>query len=180
MIRYKTIVIDPPWPIEPMILKKYSLSVPYQTMSLDEISELPINLLADDDCALFLWTTHRFLPDAFPLINKWGFRYYACLTWDKISGLTHQGVFRRTEFVLYAYKGKMNIKETGQAIPALFREAKGRHSQKPQVFDNIIRRNTQMPRLDMFARVKKLGFDSYGDDKKLEELQGQIALEKFT
>ena len=30
--KYKTIVIDPPWPIEPMILKKYQLTIPYKTM----------------------------------------------------------------------------------------------------------------------------------------------------
>src|SRR3990167_9780094 len=123
--KYKTIVMDVPWPIEPMVLRKYQLSVPYKTMSLADIGNLPIPELSDDNCALFFWTTQSFLPDSFPLIEKWGFKYYACLTWDKVSGLTHQGVFRSTEFVLFAYKGKLteSIKQTGKAIPCLFRES---------------------------------------------------------
>lgn len=169
--KYRTIIMDVPWPIEPMVLKKHQLSVPYKTMSLEEISRLPIPHLADDNCVLFFWTTQSFLPDSFPLLEKWGFKYYCCLTWDKVSGLTHQGVFRSTEFVLLAYKGKLteSIKQIGKAIPCLFRESKGRHSQKPEKFDNIVRLATYEPRLDMFARVRKLGFDSFGDDPKLDK-----------
>ena len=168
-MKYKTIVIDPPWPIEPMILKKYQLSVPYETMTMRQIQRLPIEELADEDCGLFLWTTHTFLPYAFKLIEDWGFKYYCLLTWDKVSGLSHQGIFRVTEFVVYAYKGKMNIKQKGKYIPALFKEPKAKHSTKPRVFDGLIRSCTPEPRLDMFARKKKEGFDSYGNDPKLEE-----------
>jgi len=166
-------VIDPPWPIEPMILRKYQLSVPYQTMTIREIQRLPIEEIADDNCGLFLWTTHTFLPKAFQLLEDWGFNYYCMITWDKISGLTHQGFFRKTEFVVFGYKGKLNqcIKEMGKPIPAVFREAKGKHSKKPQAFDNIIRLATQEPRLDMFARRKKIGFDSYGDEVNENELE---------
>jgi len=162
-------VIDPPYPIQPMILRKYQLSVPYQTMTKKEIEALPINDLADNDCGLFLWTTHSFLPFSLELVKIWGFKYYCLLTWDKVSGLSHQGIFRVTEFVIYAYKGKMNIKQTGKYIPALFKEPKGKHSKKPRIFDGYIRLCTPEPRLDMFARKKKEGFHSYGDDPDLEE-----------
>lgn len=180
--KYKTIVMDVPWPIEPMILKKYQLSVPYKTMSLVEIGNLPINELADENCVLFFWTTHTFLPDSFPLLEKWGFKYYVCMTWDKVSGLTHQGFFRVTEFVLVAYKGKLTktVKQIGKAIPCLFRESKGRHSEKPEKFDNIVRRSTFEPRLDMFARKKKLGFDSFGNDAELEKPLQLQPLEVFS
>ena len=168
--RYRTIVMDPPWPIEPMVLKKYALSVPYKTMTLEEIGDLPINDISADNCILFLWTTHTFLPECFPLLKKWGFKYYVTLTWNKVSGLTHQGIFRVTEFVLVAYKGKLTltIQQTGRAIPALFKEPKGRHSEKPLIFDEIVRRATFEPRYDMFARKNKYGFDSHGNDKELE------------
>ena len=117
---------------------------------------------------------------AFPLLETWGFNYYCMITWDKVSRLTHQGFFRKTEFVVFGYKGKLNqcIKETGKPIPAVFREAKGKHSKKPQAFDNIIRLATQEPRLDMFARKKKIGFDSYGDEIE-EELEIET-LEAFS
>lgn len=164
--KYKTIIIDPPWPVEPMILEKYQLSVPYKTMSLEEIKQLPINNLGADDSILFLWTTHTFLPDAFDVLKAWGFKYYVLITWDKVSGLTHQGIFRKTEFVLLGYKGKLTkaLEQKGKAIPTLFREAKGRHSEKPQMFDNIILKTTEEPRIDIFARIRKHGFDSYGNE----------------
>ncbi len=170
--KFKTIVMDVPWLIQPMILKKYSLSVPYKTMSLEEIGDININEIADENCVLFFWTTHTFLPHAFPIIKKYGFKYYCTLSWDKVSGLTHQGFFRVTEFVLVAYKGKLTktIKEKGKAIPCLFREAEGKHSSKPQKFDEIVIRSTFEPRADIFARKKKFGYEySFGDDINLNK-----------
>ena len=38
-MKYKTIVIDPPWPVKPMILKKYPKKLPYNTMSIEEITK---------------------------------------------------------------------------------------------------------------------------------------------
>src|SRR3990167_9404859 len=177
--KYKTIVIDPPWPIEPMILRKYQLSVPYQTMTLEEIKDLPIENIVEENALIFLWTTHRFLPDCFPLLKKWGFNYYVCITWDKVSGLTHQGVFRKTEMVLMGYHGSLIkvLEQTGKPIPTLFREAKREHSKKPETFDNIIRKCTPEPRIDIFARKKKIGFDSYGDDVRLQEPETTKPLE---
>jgi len=180
--KYKTIVIDPPWPIEPIILRKYSLSVPYKTMTIDEIESLPINDISEEDSIIFLWTTHRFLPQSFPILEKWGFKYYCLISWDKISGLTHQGFFRVTEFILVGYKGKLTnaINQKGKAIPCLFREHKGKHSEKPKKFDDIIRRSTLEPRIDIFARKKKLGYDfSYGDDSKLNKPLEIQSLEQF-
>ena len=178
--RYKTLVIDPPWPIEPMILKKYQLSIPYKTMTLKDIEKLPNRLQIFCLWVIFLWTTHTFLPYSFQILEKWGFKYYVTLTWDKVSGLTHQGFFRVTEFVLVGYKGKLTktIEQKGRAIPCLFRESKGSHSIKPIKFDEIIRRCTPEPRIDIFARKKKLGYDfSFGNDEKLNE--EKISLESY-
>lgn len=180
--KIRTIVMDVPWPIQEMKLKKYSLSVPYKTMSIDEISNLPISQIADDNCILFFWTTHTFLPHSFDIIKKYGFKYYCTLSWNKVSGLTHQGFFRVTEFVLVAYKGKLTdtIKEKGKAIPCLFKEAKGSHSSKPIIFDDIVIRSTYEPRMDIFARKKKFGFKySFGDDVNLNH-PAPLTIESFS
>lgn len=180
--KFKTIVMDVPWPIEPMILRKYSLSVPYKTMSLEEISNLPISNISEKNCILFFWTTHRFLPDLFPIIKKYGFKYYVTLTWNKVSGLTHQGFHRGTEFVIVAYKGKLTetIKEKGKAIPCLFKEQKEAHSKKPKKLDQFILNSTFEPRADIFARVKKFGYEfSYGDDSNLEKSLVKQSMEEF-
>ena len=70
--KYKTIVIDPPW--EYGVWGKNSgkgsrgdfsgrkdviVKLPYETMSVEEIANMPISKLADDDCELYLWTTRN-------------------------------------------------------------------------------------------------------------------------
>jgi len=89
MKKYKTIVVDPPW--------KYGkwgkaseaafavsgireetnreIAIPYPTMSVWEISRLPVETLADNNCDLYLWATQKYLPDAFNVMNAWGFKY---------------------------------------------------------------------------------------------------------
>ena len=84
-----------------------SMNKNYKTLSVDEIKELPINELSNNSCSLFLWTTHTFLPQCFDIIHSWGFKYHCCITWDKGHGLCHLGFYRKTEFCLYAFKGKM-------------------------------------------------------------------------
>ncbi len=180
--KFKTIVMDVPWPIDPLLLRNFSLSIPYKTMSLEEISNIPIPNIADENCILFFWTTHRFLPDSFPIIEKYGFKYYVTLTWDKVSGLTHQGFHRGTEFVIVAYKGKLTktIKQKGKAIPCLFKEGKGKHSKKPKKLDEFIINSTFEPRADIFARIKKFGYDfSFGDDPQLEKPIIKQTMEAF-
>ncbi len=49
-------------------------------MSLDDMANRlspdgDLAIPAADDCILWCWTTHRFLPHAFPLLAAWGFEY---------------------------------------------------------------------------------------------------------
>ena len=55
------------------------------------------------------------------------------------------------------------------------RESLTTHSKKPQIFYDILTRNTPEPRIDVFARMKRYGWDTFGDDKKLNA----ITLETF-
>ena len=162
--KYRTIVIDPPWPVKPMILKKYPDKLPYKTMSIEEISDFNIYDFADDECSLFLWTTHTFLPDAVNIMKKWGFKYHCLMTWDKVAGYSNCGIFRNTELVLFGYKGKMTINQKGKFLPCLFRESKGKHSRKPSIFFEMLKNNTQEPRISIFEREKRDGFDVWGDE----------------
>ncbi|MCX6577796.1 MAG: MT-A70 family methyltransferase, partial [Candidatus Aminicenantes bacterium] len=61
---YNIIVIDPPWPIEKIQrdCRPNQIEVDYPIMTLEEIQAVP--LPAANDCHVWLWTTHRFLPDA--------------------------------------------------------------------------------------------------------------------
>ena len=53
------------------------MTLPYADMKFAEIEAM--EMPAEDDCALFPWTTNAFLPTSFALLNRWGFRYSATI-----------------------------------------------------------------------------------------------------
>lgn len=88
-MKYRTVVIDPPWRVgaglEKLSLDCYRIArpLPYDTMTDSEIMAFPINDFADKECDLFLWTTHTKLPLALSILQAWGFKYHALMSWDK-------------------------------------------------------------------------------------------------
>ena len=91
MGRYATVVIDPPWPASQSTLQKNGRNAykpwAYSRMRLAEIRALPVPEILADDARVFLWTTNRFLPDAFECLGHWGLRYRFMLVWDKGAGV---------------------------------------------------------------------------------------------
>ncbi len=163
--KYNVIYADPPWPIDSMVLDKWEspLTDKYEIMTIEEIKILNVSSLAADDCSLFLWTTHKYLKEAFEVIDSWGFKYHCCITWDKGSGWSLCGFHRITEFCLYAYKGKINIFQTGKFIPTLIKENKREHSRKPEIMYELIESHTPNPRIELFARKERNEWKSWGN-----------------
>ena len=181
--KYKTIVIDPAWDLGilshsfPTCQFASRASLPYKTMSDADTMALPINSIADDNCQLFMWITQSKLPFGFDLFKAWGFKYHCLLTWDKTKGVCLHGFNRRTEFVIFGYKGKFESKGRGRTIPTIFTEVSTVHSRKPQIFYEMLVRGTPEPRIDIFARKKHFGFDAWGDqvDNEMNSLEAFIS-----
>ena len=179
-MKYRTIVIDPPWNIGKINMKNYlgfanKETLPYNQMTDDEIRKFPINDYAEENCQLFLWTTHTTLPFGLELCKLWGFKYHCLITWDKTKGVVLLGVNRRTENCIYAYKGRMELKQKNFSIPTIIKEDSTNHSEKPKTFYNLLLRGTPEPRIDIFSRKKHIGFDSYGN-----EAEEPLTLTQFT
>ena len=179
-MKYKTIVIDPPWAIGSLANtgrtghKIKPMSDNYKTMSIEEIKKIPIKNIAEDNAFIFLWTTHRFLPDCFEILKEWGFKYHLTLTWDKGRGLTHFGFHRKTEFCLFAYNGKLNHEVKGKSIHSVMYEYNKGHSIKPDIFYDEIQRKFPEPYLDVFARREREGWAVFGD-----EVENSIDLSEY-
>lgn len=166
--KYKTIVIDPPWDIrsvgdEHHLKFKVKDKLPYMVQSDEDMYGFPINDFADEECQLFLWVTHTTLPLGLELLKYWGFKYHCVITWDKTKGVVICGINRRTELIIYGYKGKQNLKLKGVSLPTFFREDSTVHSRKPQIFYQMLCRSTPEPRIDVFARKRHHGFDAWGN-----------------
>ena len=94
--------------------------MPYPTMTLEEITALPISAMSAPGAHLYVWTTQRFLWDAKDIMGKWGFTVIKTLTWcKKPVGQGPGGAFANTtEFCLF---GRLKV---GAKIRAA-REAAG-------------------------------------------------------
>jgi N6-adenosine-specific RNA methylase IME4 len=178
---YRTIVADPPWPYRrdwdgasdtPAARRKFpkgqwaaSFPMPYEQLSVRQIAALPVARMAAEDCDLYLWTTQRFLPAAFGVLEAWGFRYCQTLVWCKTPRGTGQGgLFTpTTEFALLGRRGRMPHK---RRVPSTWFQWKRTraHSVKPEAFLDLIEQVSEGPRLELFARRQRLGWDVWGDE----------------
>jgi N6-adenosine-specific RNA methylase IME4 len=168
--RYQTIVADPPWeydfPMKANVGTGRSnrlVDLPYPSMTIAQIAALPVVDLADDDCRLFLWTTNTHLPAAFGVVEAWGFRYRQLLVWHKTRSTPHGHIApNRAEFMLVGRRGQPQALTRFPSSVIL--ASPGRHSQKPDAFMDYIEGASPAPRLELFARRQRMGWDTWGNE----------------
>lgn len=186
MTTFATIVADPPWPIKWSGGKtrvngrgqRYDNArhtLPYRTMSIDEIAELDVGALAAPAAHLYLWTVDRFLFDgsAARVARAWGFTPRRLLVWRKTGfGL---GTFPRPqhESVLIATRGRLpfvgprnvgSVQTWRLVYEKAGKSAGRRHSAKPAEFFALAERVSPAPRLELFARAPRAGWQTWGDE----------------
>ena len=173
-MKFSVITADPPWEYKTWSAKggHKSAGDHYQTQGTDWLCALPVQDIAADDCALFLWATWPNLPDCLRLIEAWGFTYKsAAFCWTK---LTHSdapsmglGYWTRsnTEPCLLATRGnpKRRNKDVRQVIECaeegeqiagaeVLACRRGEHSRKPIEVYKRIERLVPGPYCELFAR----------------------------
>ena len=172
--RYGVIYADPPWTFKtysPKGSEKKSAKAHYDLMTTDEIKALPVRDIAADDCVLFLWATYPNLLEALETIKAWGFEYKTVgFTWvkrNRKSGSWFWGLGYWTrsnaEVCLLATKGhpKRVSRSVHSVVDARVRE----RSRKPDdVRNRIVQLCGDVPRIELFARQRADGWDSWGDE----------------
>ena len=136
-------------------------------MSLSEIKILPVASISDENSCLFLCTTHAFLPTSFDVMKGWGFRYQRTITWDKKNGMCLFGFHHRTEFILFGYRGKIEMYPKRKAFPTMIEAKSKRHSAKPQIFRDLMFPFGET-HIELFAREKVEGWDCWGNEIEIE------------
>ena len=185
-MKYKTIVIDPPWNISMMNKRKVrpnqKQKLPYKTMTLHEIMEFPINKFTDNQCLLFLWCTDSTIIKAHKVLEYWKFKKHCIFVWNKTTGMCPFSVHFCNEYCLMGYQGKFKLNKIG--IRTWFIDTVKNHSEKPDKLYAIAKQLGDEPRIDIFARKRHDGFDAWGNQvekhiqKKLEEKSGGIICNK--
>ena len=158
---FNVVAIDPPWNYDRVYDPAAArIASPYPQMTQDEL--LAMHLPFAEDCALFLWTTHRFIWDAGALLEHWGFDHKAVLVWDK----EHMGMGfwlrMQCEFCLLGIRGQPVWDNTRWRD--IIREARREHSRKPDAFYEMVEDITAGRRADIFSREPRPGWASFGND----------------
>jgi N6-adenosine-specific RNA methylase IME4 len=178
---FKAILADPPWQFQNLwntpAGPNRGDAAHYSTMTLAEIMALPVSDLAADDCVLFIWSIWILMPDLFPIIRSWGFKYKSCaFDWIKADA-SQLDMFRddadvqmglgywtraNSEPCLLATRGspkRLNA-DVRQGIIAPRRE----HSRKPDEVHGRIERLVAGPYLELFARAERPGWTTWGNE----------------
>jgi N6-adenosine-specific RNA methylase IME4 len=160
------IVADPPWQYDYPQSTKAEIDQQYPTMELWEICKMPVESITAPDCTLFLWTPPAKLEDALKVMSAWGFKYTTHLVWKKKNGQRGKYARIRHEDVLIGEKGKPIPIQTNQ-MDSVFEgaPAENRHSSKPLgLMDYIDREMPDLPKAELFSRLPRIGWWSYGNE----------------
>lgn len=176
---YGAIVADPPWRYNAAttVLRSGGRGAGaehhYPTMDNAELAALPVADLAADRAHLYLWvTTPRLIADRRgrrdvtpqDIVEAWGFTSVTMLTWVKPGRGGTGWYFRgQTEHVLFGVRGKLGIPPALREPNVIFAPRR-RHSQKPDELYALVERVSPAPRVDLFARVGRAGWHTWGNE----------------
>lgn len=176
MKKYKTIYADPPWLETGGGVIKRGADKHYPLMKTKDILVLGIELqkyIDDDGCHLYLWTTNTFLPDALRVMDYWGFEYKTMITWAKDRFGLGQYFRGQTEHCLFGVRKNLPYKLLDgkrQQGCTVINAKRREHSRKPDEMVTMIEKVSHGPFLELFAREKRDGWDTWGNelDKDIE------------
>jgi len=169
-IKASVIYADPPWDYGGA--NNTSDAAPerhYPLMPLGKIEKLGrhVQQIAGKDSILWLWVPSSLLEDGLAVLHSWGFEFVTTIVWCKPNSRPSPGaILPQHEIVLVGKRGLgLKTDETFKSVV----KTKGRtaHSAKPEIFARTIERlYPHAPKLEMFARKKRDGWITWGNQAK--------------
>ena len=170
--KYQVIYADPPWRYADRGCNG-ACEKHYKTMTIKDLCDLPVNGIAADDCALFMWSTYPMLREAMILMGEWGFKYKTiAFQWLKLNK-SGKGFFfglgrwtrGNTEPCLIGTKGNPYKFVQSKSVGQVIQHPLTQHSAKPPIVrDKIIELMGDIPRIELFARESAVGWDRWGNE----------------
>tara|TARA_R100001244_G_C5111313_1_gene121243 strand:+ start:33 stop:590 length:558 start_codon:yes stop_codon:yes gene_type:complete len=172
---YNIIYADPPWSYRDKRNTHKRICggalSHYETLTMEEIYNLPIKEISAENCYLFLWVTFPNLIDCVKTFDYWGFTYKTLgFSWVKLNKINKKPFFgigyytkSNAEVCLLGIKGK--VKPKSNFVSSVIMEPRDKHSKKPSIVrDKIVELCGDLPRIELFARQKIEGWDSWGKE----------------
>lgn len=171
---FGTILADPPWRFanrRGKVAPEHGRLSRYDTLTLDEISALPVGDVAADQSHLYLWVPNALVAEGLHVMKAWGFTYKSNLVWHKVrkdGGSDGRGVgfyFRNvTELVLFGVRGSLRTQAPARSQVNLIATRKREHSRKPDELYPLIEECSPGPYLELFARHPHDGWTAWGNE----------------
>lgn len=153
----------------------------YLTLSLDDLLQLPVKDVVAEKAHLYVWTTGAFIVEAHRLAEAWGFAPKGVIPWIKVKrdAARHvkqadgdlnaavrmgMGLYLRwaSEFVVFAVRGKLSaLRHDVNGVVFAERQA---HSEKPDEFYKLVEAVSPGPRLELFGRTLRPGYEVWGNE----------------
>lgn len=178
---FKVILADPPWMFEnwsPAGEGK-NPSQHYGCMAPEVIGAIPVEALAAENCALFLWCTWPTIFQAEFVMTRWGFRYSG-LAWEWIKFNPDTGKYafgpgyvtrKNMEPCLLAVRGAP--KPLRHDVRDFLMAPRREHSRKPDEQYSRIESLFPGPYLELFARQRRRGWKSWG--REVDKFEAEVA-----
>lgn len=172
--KFATILADPPWLFNNKtgkIAPEYKRLHRYATMTQEDICNLPVSTLCLPKTHLYLWVPNALVAEGLQVMKAWGFTYKTNLIWYKVrkdGGPDRRGVgfyFRNvTEMILFGIRGKDNrTLQPARSLENIIISCKREHSRKPDELYTVIEKCSPGPYIELFNRVPREGWTSWGD-----------------
>lgn len=193
MRKFSIVVADPPYGFNDALQHS---SVPrgaaanYSTMSIDDLSVLPVKDLADPHgCLLALWVPSSLLAEGMQLMHSWGFEQKQLWCWVKTKNEPFKEMQKNQDFdnvnwddflsfgmgrlgrnvheiVLIGTLGKnvyQNLKNKSQRT--VFFAPNLKHSKKPEILqDRLELMFPAAEKIELFARRQRSGWTCLGNE----------------
>lgn len=172
--KYRLIYADPPWNYNDKAKAgNRGASSKYDCMDIDKICNLPVESISDDSSLLVMWHVPTMPEEALRVCRSWGFRFVTMkgLTYAKRAkngnwklGMGHY-TRANTEDALIGIRGKTRDIVKDKGVIQIIEEDYHRHSQKPeQAYEKLEKLCGDVSRIELFARKKRVGWDSWGNE----------------
>lgn len=198
------ILADPPWrfttfsdkgrgrcPDGPLSRNQSRQNSParhYDTMTLQDIANMPVGEVAARDCVLLLWAVDPMIPQAIDVGRAWGFTYKTTgFIWAKERRVTSRrgeafeepdhkrfpmgtGYWTRANPELCLLFTRGSPKRLYAGVRKLLIAPRREHSRKPDEQYDRIEQLVAGPYLELFARAPRAGWTVWGNqtDKFVE------------
>lgn len=128
---------------------------------------------AAPDCLLAMWSTVQHLDIAIDLLRLRGFRYVSHYAWDKEGISLGRWNRCRHEIFLLGVKGHVPCPAPGKQWDSLIRAPRGKHSEKPECFLEMLETYfPNLPKIEFNRRgPPRPGWDGWGNECEQTERQ---------